>query len=229
MKKIIAQILGCSLIAISAPAAVVVCNFLEPSEKVQLSNPIHTNNYGFDADECTTLGQSFYTAETGFNLTGITVQKGSAQRYAAGNGLTVHFFAWSPGGNANSMAGWRGGDGAADHDPLNGTGMNELYTETFALGAGVIEGEQYMHFKLTTPVELSAQTAYGFVIEFRYGGKGADNMNLRQASAGNPYAAGVRVSTTADSNVGGEQTDLAFYVLGTGGVSEPETLGLLLF
>jgi hypothetical protein len=111
------------------------------------------------------VGQTFLTAGA-VDLTSITLRKGTSTTYDGGNKLRLTVFAWSPATEPNTTTDWINGDGTADGDPLNATGMNSLFSQDFDLPAGTVNEGDFIHFNLGTSIALAADTAYGFTSEF---------------------------------------------------------------
>ena len=160
-------------------------------------------------------GQSFITVDA-FDLTSIALVKGVSQTYTSGSKLRLNFFTWNPTNDANDVSAWALGDGTADEDPLNGTGMTSLFSQDFDLPAGSIGATNFIHFNLGTNIALSANTAYGFTSEFIFGGSGANNINYMRHNGvgGDVFADGKQIGTTTNSNNNGGNANMAFYVGG---------------
>ena len=144
---------------------------IDTLEPTGADTPLSSAAYDVNASGMvgTANGQSFSTTSA-FNLARITMVKGSTQGYTEGNSLRLHFFAWNPTNDANDISFWGAGDGTADGDPLNGTGMTSLFSQDFELPSGTHQAGAYIHFNLGAPIALAANTAYGFTVEFVHGG-----------------------------------------------------------
>ncbi|NWK54536.1 prolyl oligopeptidase family serine peptidase [Verrucomicrobiaceae bacterium N1E253] len=158
-------------------------------------------------------GQTFKTGDTGFDLARLTVVKATKQGYNAGTYLRLKLFTWNPSSDGEDVVEWKEGDGTTDGDPLNGTGMTLLYSEDFETPLGSMPALNYIHFNLSSPVTLAANTAYGFTIELLYSGHGSDNITYRRSHTSDLYAGGRQIGTTTTANTDqGGNADLCFYL-----------------
>ncbi len=96
-------------------------------------------------------GQSFI-APVSFDVARISLVKGTTQTYSSGNQLRLHLFSWNPTNDASDVTEWRKGDGTADGDPLDETGMTPLFSQAFDLPAGVISEGDFLPFDPETNV-----------------------------------------------------------------------------
>lgn len=158
-------------------------------------------------------GQTFITS-TAFDLARITLVKASSQGYGAGSMLRLNIFAWNPTTDANDVSSWGSGNGTADGDPLNDTGMTSLFSQDFDLTGLTIGEHEFIHFNLDTTIPLATNTAYGFTSEFIYGGSGVGNINYRydRGIGGDVFAGGTFIATTTSANNNTANRNMAFYL-----------------
>ncbi|MBT3193572.1 MAG: hypothetical protein HN341_13565 [Verrucomicrobia bacterium] len=212
MRTIVAIVTASTLIAASLQAALVI-DTTAPTGVV-ISNTVHLTSFGADGGSTITVGQTFIT-DGESTISQITVLKGSAQTYKADNFLRLQIFEWTPSSDSNDSTTWTTGNGGAE--PVDSAGMTSLLDQNFSLASGTIAAESFLHFQLDSDIDLEANTAYGFTIEFVYGGLGApDNMNFRlHNSSTDTYTGGGKLYTTATSSSLTSNQDMAFYIGGT--------------
>ena len=185
-----------------------------------------------------TRGNTFLMGDAGgvntqWSLNQLTVQKrGAFTAINANDTVKLWIFEWN-GTDGNDISSWTNGNGVADSDPLNGTGVGNVLVdgEVFALPAS-IAADDYLHFDYNaSPLVLDENTAYGFLIQYGTDGSAtADSINFGLYN-GNPgtYAdgqlLGVTYSGTPANNFVATQ-DMAFWV-NAEAIPEPATIGLI--
>lgn len=226
MKRIIISSLLFALSSIVALGSTLVITETTEPVGAPISNSFGNANLG--ANIGVGAGQTFITGGTGFDLARITVMKGSTQGYNSGNHIRLKLFSWNPTADGNDVTEWAKGDGTADGDPLNLTGMTLLHNEDFELPPGNQNAQNYMHFNLSSPVTLDPNTAYGFTLEFLYVGTGGNNITYWRDNGGDSYAAGRQIGTTTTANTNSATGDMAFY-LSESIIVIPPSVGTLRF
>lgn len=163
------------------------------------------------------VGQTF-TTSSAFNMTSLTLLEGTVMNFKYKNKFRVTVFALDPPTDASDTTKWVKGDGLSDNDLLDLTGMTPLYSEAFEIPAGITSGTGYFHFDLNASIPLEANKAYGFTVEYVYGGEGGATQasfkrhNGAGTDGGNVYAGGRMVSVTQTGHVSGGNANLAFYL-----------------
>lgn len=154
-----------------------------------------------------------------FTMTTLVLRKDAAQNFGTTTAtLTLYVF---EGTNAQ----WDAGDGQADGDLWDGTGITTTYSETFSLnGLSFAEGD-YVSFNLDTPIEMGANM--GWFLKMNQGDSTETFFQIAQNS--NPGATVVAAdgiqyqAPNAGHLVTG--SPLEYYAVG---IPEPSSAALLL-
>ena len=173
---------------------------------------------GFDQ----TRGQSFKTTGLStdtFNATSFTVRKNGAQTFNASSSLTIWVGEYV-GGNGNPGWSRTGTNGHGDGNPFSSTNLTPLVSgETVSIASQAFSGGEYLTFDFDSPIELSGDTDYFFLIGFQ--GLSGSNDYI-QLGRGDGYSEGTMLFTNdAANSVLGQ--DMTFWV----SVPEPGSLALL--
>ncbi len=206
-----------------AIAGLVVDN-TEPTDTI--SQQANSGNYTriFDPAANDSHGRGMlFNSGAGGDIEAITlIKNGGTQTF---NTDTVQLWIFS--GVANGAA-WSNGDGDGDGDVFDGTGATILGSQSFTLNSA-IDGGDYMHFELDTPVTAAADTTYGFFFKYAQG-SGPTYAQIGQDNAGWDNTQGalqqIQVTTGTDGLAGGNNlstTSLQYYV----SIPEPATMGMV--
>lgn len=177
----------------------------------------------------TTRGNSFLVPDTGdasteYRVTGLTLRKNTTQTFETGDQLQVWIFAWDPTTDGNDETNWILGNGTSDGDPLSGTGMTALFSDTFPLDGLSFTANQYFTIDLNAaPLTFNENAVYGFLIGFMDGDDGTGTYFQLWESGGvgqvGPYADGRQLRTWTDTvtpvNTTYAPRDVVFWVSGS--------------
>ncbi|MBT3193850.1 MAG: hypothetical protein HN341_15000 [Verrucomicrobia bacterium] len=230
MKHIALLALLNSAVAFGSPAWILTDAVEPAASNTPISNIIYNTN--ISGLQAVGNGQSFTTTNS-FDLARITLIKGSTQNYEAGSSMRLNIFTWNPTNDGEDTSEWTKGDGNADADPIDGTGMTSLLSQDCDLPSGSITAENYIHFNLGTNLTLAANTAYGFTVEFVYGGNGgSQNINFKghNASGGDVFSGGTLIGTSTTANNTIANRNLGFYLSNVSAEAPeppPESKGIL--
>lgn len=211
-----------SLIDFELTSSDFVTNTTEPVANVILSNTGSASfTRTFNNDNA--RGQSLKTPDagpgnSGWAVSGLTLQKSTTQNFAAGDQLRLWVFAWNPATDSNDFSNWTSGDGISDGDPLDGTGMTLLLDKSYDLPSTITDGE-FMHFGFgDNAVIMAENAAFGFLVEYVDANTG-DATTFVQLDIPNggasSYADGrLLANFNATSNGTNASQDMTFYLIG---------------
>ncbi len=124
-------------------------------------------------------GQTFQMPDnpTGpaWDLSAVTIRadanpdgSGFAQNLAAAAGthsLRLWIFEWNPSSSASTGTQWTAGDGPADNDPFDGTGITNFLVNGELFDVSRAFSGEFLHFN-TPGVQLNENTGYGYLVSF---------------------------------------------------------------
>lgn len=244
------------LSALAADAASLVVDSNEPGAQVIVSNPhsffANTNSSPLGERDTVTQvfsaaggygarGQSFVTPEISvgslWNVSAITVR---ADANAAGTGtsqdlsgspssLKLWVFKWNPGNDGNDGTQWTSGNGEADGNAFDGTGVDTFLINGEEFDVTRSFSGEFLHF-VTPGLQLDGNSAYGFLLSFESDLTSfrLDDVRDNALPTGQTYGNGglLRADDTVNS-FGSNGDDLVFYVQATTvAVPEPATIGI---
>ncbi|MGE9270137.1 MAG: sulfatase-like hydrolase/transferase, partial [Verrucomicrobiales bacterium] len=169
-------------------------------------------------------GNTFVMPDTGddspgYEVTGLTLRKDSAQSFSSGDELQLWVFAWDPSWDGLDESAWTqsGTNGMQDSDPLSGTGMTPLWVESYDLEGRSFADESFLTFDFSAaPLYLAENRAYAFLVGYLDGaGTGSAYFQFREANpSGYPEGMEIRTNGVPSENTVLTTRDVTFYLEG---------------